>query len=92
MKGFKRENKAPLSLCGLNCGLCTMYLGKYCPGCGGGEGNQQYSTPGCCRLNLPITYGQLPSPPPQPGQYLPRYTAESSGLKPAQGQQPVLTF
>ena len=33
MKGFKRENRL-LSLCGLNCGLCTMYLGKYCPGCG----------------------------------------------------------
>ena len=28
MKGFKRENRL-LSLCGLNCGLCTMYLGKY---------------------------------------------------------------
>ena len=27
MKGFKRENRL-LSLCGLNCGLCTMYLGK----------------------------------------------------------------
>lgn len=27
-------------LCGLNCGLCTMFLGKYCPGCGGGDGNQ----------------------------------------------------
>lgn len=39
MKNFNREN--PLfSLCGLNCGLCTMYLDHYCPGCGGGEGNQ----------------------------------------------------
>ena len=34
MKGFTREE--PLfSQCGLNCGLCTMYLGNYCPGCGG---------------------------------------------------------
>ena len=28
------------SLCGLNCGLCPMNLNHYCPGCGGGEGNQ----------------------------------------------------
>lgn len=39
MKGFTRNNLL-LSLCGLNCGLCTMHLGGYCPGCGGGEGNQ----------------------------------------------------
>ena len=46
MKGFKRENRL-LSLCGLNCGLCTMYLGKYCPGCGGGEGNQPCAMARC---------------------------------------------
>ena len=39
MKGFTRSNQR-LSLCGLNCTLCPMYLGKYCPGCGGGAGNQ----------------------------------------------------
>ena len=39
MKGFSRSDQL-LSLCGLNCGLCTMCLGGYCPGCGGGEGNQ----------------------------------------------------
>ena len=34
MSGFHRDN--PLfSLCGLNCGLCQMYVGRYCPGCGG---------------------------------------------------------
>ncbi len=39
MKDYKREY--PLfSLCGLNCGLCPMHLGDYCPGCGGGAGNQ----------------------------------------------------
>ena len=39
MKDFHREN--PLfSLCGLNCGLCQMYVGGYCPGCGGeGKGS-----------------------------------------------------
>lgn len=33
---FCRSN--PLfSLCGLNCGLCTMRLGGHCPGCGQGN-------------------------------------------------------
>ena len=39
MKDYNREY--PLfSLCGLNCGLCPMHIGGYCPGCGGGEGHQ----------------------------------------------------
>ena len=33
MKGFHRQNKL-FSLCGLNCGLCPMYLNKNCLGCG----------------------------------------------------------
>ncbi|HBV68529.1 MAG TPA: hypothetical protein DEF04_10310 [Clostridiales bacterium] len=39
MKDFDRDNML-FSLCGLNCGLCPMHLGNYCPGCGGGDGNQ----------------------------------------------------
>ncbi|HPB16540.1 MAG TPA: DUF3795 domain-containing protein [Clostridia bacterium] len=39
MKGFSRKN-TEFSLCGLNCALCVMHIDKYCPGCGGGEGNQ----------------------------------------------------
>lgn len=39
MKDFIREDHL-FSLCGLNCGLCTMHIDGYCPGCGGGEGNQ----------------------------------------------------
>lgn len=36
MKNFERKD--PLfSLCGLNCGLCTMKLGGHCPGCGQGN-------------------------------------------------------
>lgn len=36
MEEFKREN--PLfSLCGLNCGLCTMRIEGHCPGCGHGN-------------------------------------------------------
>lgn len=33
MKGFERKNQL-LSLCGLNCGLCPMFLGSHCGGCG----------------------------------------------------------
>ena len=39
MKGFARA-ETRFSLCGLNCALCSMQLGGYCPGCGGGAGNQ----------------------------------------------------
>ena len=39
MKDFIRDDDL-FSLCGLNCGLCTMHIDGYCPGCGGGEGNQ----------------------------------------------------
>ncbi len=49
MKNFSRTD--PLfSLCGLNCGLCVMYIGHYCPGCGGGDGNQTCSI-ALCSLN-----------------------------------------
>ena len=59
MKDFLRQE--PLfSLCGLNCGLCTMHLGGHCPGCGGGAGNQSCSlarcsssTAGCFLLDVP---------------------------------------
>lgn len=46
MKGFTRSDQL-LSLCGLNCGLCTMRMGGYCPGCGGGEGNQSCAAARC---------------------------------------------
>ena len=36
MKGFSRKNLL-FSLCGLNCGLCTMRLGGHCGGCGNGN-------------------------------------------------------
>ena len=36
MKKFERENPL-LSMCGLNCGLCTMRLSGHCPGCGQGN-------------------------------------------------------
>ncbi len=39
MKNFNRQDLM-FSLCGLNCGLCTMKSDNYCPGCGGGAGNQ----------------------------------------------------
>lgn len=46
MKGFEREDRL-FSLCGLNCGLCPMQIGGYCPGCGGGEGNQSCAIARC---------------------------------------------
>ena len=46
MKGFTRT-ETRFSLCGLHCGLCTMHLGGYCPGCGGGSGNQSCAIARC---------------------------------------------
>lgn len=46
MKGFTRSDQL-FSLCGLNCGLCPMQLDGYCPGCGGGEGNQSCKIARC---------------------------------------------
>ena len=40
MKGFIRE-ETRFSLCGLNCALCSIHLGGYCPGCGGGAGQPE---------------------------------------------------
>ena len=46
MKGFTREY-TEFSLCGLNCLLCPMQVGGYCPGCGGGPGNQSCAIARC---------------------------------------------
>lgn len=46
MKGFTRT-ETRFSLCGLNCTLCSMHLGGYCPGCGGGTGNQSCAIAKC---------------------------------------------
>ena len=46
MKGFTRE-LLQFSLCGLNCLLCPMQVGGYCPGCGGGPGNQSCAIAQC---------------------------------------------
>ncbi len=55
MKDFIRENQW-LSLCGLNCGLCTMRLGGHCPGCGGGSGNQSCRIAKCSLEHGKIAY------------------------------------
>lgn len=55
MRDFYRDN--PLfSLCGLNCGLCQMYVGGYCPGCGGGDGNQSCAIARCSRAHQDVPY------------------------------------
>ncbi|WP_274953415.1 DUF3795 domain-containing protein [Angelakisella massiliensis] len=46
MKGFIRT-QTRFSLCGLNCAVCSMHLGGYCPGCGGGAGNQSCAIARC---------------------------------------------
>ena len=46
MRGFTRA-ETRFSLCGLNCCLCPMRLGGYCPGCGGGAGNQSCAIARC---------------------------------------------
>ncbi|HCT91340.1 MAG TPA: hypothetical protein DF613_08165 [Lachnospiraceae bacterium] len=55
MKGFYRDNQL-FSLCGLNCGLCPMHLNKYCPGCGGGEGNQSCKNAKCSLEHSSVEY------------------------------------
>lgn len=55
MKGFNRQNQL-FSLCGLNCGLCPMFLNKYCPGCGGGEGNQSCKIARCSMEHNSVEY------------------------------------
>lgn len=58
MKDYQRLY--PLfSLCGLNCGLCPMHLGKYCPGCGGGEGHQSCAIVKCSQQHGAIEYCYL---------------------------------
>ncbi len=55
MKGFKR-NDLQFSLCGLNCAICPMKLGQYCPGCGGGDGNQGCTIARCSMQHDNIKY------------------------------------
>lgn len=55
MKGFERKDLL-FSLCGLNCGLCPMKLDGYCPGCGGGVGNQSCKTARCSMEHGGPTY------------------------------------
>lgn len=55
MSNFTRHY--PLfSLCGLNCGLCSMHLDNYCPGCGGGPGNQPCAIARCSQQHGAIEY------------------------------------
>lgn len=53
MKGFQRSDLT-FSLCGLKCCLCPMHLGGYCPGCGGGDGNQS-----CAIARCSLSHGQV---------------------------------
>lgn len=45
-----------VSLCGLNCGLCPLFLNINCPGCGGGEGNQSCKIARCSMEHDGVEY------------------------------------
>jgi hypothetical protein len=55
MKDLSRKDLT-FSLCGLNCGLCPMRLGGYCPGCGGGAGNQPCAIARCSLQHDSVEY------------------------------------
>ena len=55
MKGFTRT-ETRFSLCGLNCALCSMSLGCYCPGCGGGAGNQSCALAKCSLEHIGVQF------------------------------------
>lgn len=45
-----------LALCGLICVLCPMYVDHYCPGCGGGLGNQVCNRARCSQKKTQVSY------------------------------------
>ena len=55
MKDFIRTDLT-FSLCGLNCGICPMHLGGYCPKCGGGDGNQSCAIAKCSLQHNKVEY------------------------------------
>ena len=73
MKGFTRE-ETRFSLCGLNCCLCSMRLGGYCPGCGGGAGNQS-----CAIARRSLEHGGVPFCWACPEYPYPRYEGFDAG-------------
>lgn len=71
MKGFERKNQL-FSLCGLNCGLCPMFLGKYCGGCG--NGNQSCKIAKCSLEHGKIEYCyECENYPCEKYQYIDKY-------------------
>ena len=73
MKGFVRD-ETRFSLCGLNCRLCSMHLGGYCPGCGGGAGNQS-----CAIAKCSLEHGGVPFCWECPEYPCPRYESFDDG-------------
>lgn len=73
MKGFTRT-ETRFSLCGLNCTLCSMHLGGYCPGCGGGAGNQS-----CPIAKCSLGHGGVPFCWECPDYPCPRYEGFDDG-------------
>ena len=73
MKDFTRA-ETRFSLCGLNCALCSMRQGGYCPGCGGGAGNQS-----CAIARCSIQHGGISFCWKCPAYPCPRYDGFDDG-------------
>lgn len=73
MKGFTRA-ETRFSLCGLNCILCSMHRGGFCPGCGGGAGNQS-----CALAKCSLEHGGVPFCWECPEYPCPRYADFDDG-------------
>lgn len=56
MKPSFERAEPRLALCGLTCGLCPMYVDQYCPGCGGGLGNQVCNRARCSQKKTHVSY------------------------------------
>ena len=77
MKGFERKNQL-FSLCGLNCGLCPMFLGKHCGGCG--NGNQSCGIAKCSLEHGKIEYCyECESYPCEKYRYIDKYDSYTFG-------------
>lgn len=54
-RGMMRKN-AMVGCCGLSCGICPMQMGRYCPGCGQGAGNQPCAKVKCGTVQRGVAY------------------------------------
>ena len=56
MKPSFVRNQTSIALCGLTCELCPMFVDRYCPGCGGGPGNQVCAIARCSQSKTNVSF------------------------------------